>query len=138
MVAIALPTPVRWGIVFGAPQAGLVFISAGAGALGIGENLQSNMTFGYLFLPIALAVTTALIYLAGKRAARQTRRWWQGSVAGVVAAEIGGLSITLVAWISGVANAAPPIYFLDRLLIPFVVAAVAGSVLGMIGGVVAV
>jgi hypothetical protein len=137
MAGITLPPPVRWGIVFGIPQAALVLVGACAGALGLGETVNSNMTFGYLFLPIAFVMTTALSYLAGKRTATQTHRWWQGIGADVIAAEIFAISITLIAWIGGLATSAPSAHFVYWLVVPALVAAVTGSLLGMVGGMAA-
>ncbi len=137
MAEISLPPSVRWGLIFGVPQAALVLVSACAGALGVGENLSSNVTLGYLFLPVLVIVTSGLIYLAGKRTARQTHRWWQGMVAGIIAAEICALSITLIAWVSGAANGAPATYYLGGLLVPALVGVLGGAILGLIGGLAA-
>jgi hypothetical protein len=135
----ALPPQIRWGILFGLPQAALVLAGAIAGAIGLGEDLGmgADVTFGYLFLPILLFVVSALLYLAGKRAARQTHRSWDGAVAGLVAAEMCAVSITGIAWLIGVAHGAPPGYFFNRLFFPALAAAIVGIALGMLGGIVA-
>lgn len=133
---IAQHPQVRWGIVFGVPQAALVLAGACAGAVDMGEDLGlgSHVTFGYLYLWVLGAVVTAMIFLAGKRAARQMHHVLPGVVAGVVAAEICAVTITLIAWLAGIVHDAPLNYYINRLVFPELAAAIVGAALGMIGG----
>ncbi len=135
---VTLPPPLRWGILFGVPPALLLVVSALAGALGAGENLGfgSWFTFGYLFLPVLLLVVSASLFLAGKRTARQTRRPRDGVVAGLVAAEVCAVAVTLIVWVIGATHGAPPPYFIKRMIYPEAVAAVLGAGLGLVGGLV--